>query len=269
MTQIKAQKFLTEAVLYKKYNKEEISGNVLTSNEPIDLFCSKCGALSTFSRIHPHRYGTPIPPTNRVIESKPKPVDKVETIDFACARDKNHIVYFIIRVEENSVFKIGEYPSGADRYFPEFAKYQKELDSYTKELRTAVQLHTHGFGVGSFAYLRRVFEKVINDVAFRKHSSNPKWNFEKWRGGKIDTKIKQLKNDLPEFLSSNPKLYSVLSKGIHQLDENECLEYFEIMKAGIEEILDDKIRKDESQKRKNIVSGKISSIVAKIGKSSK
>lgn len=265
MAQITAKKFLTEAVLYKKYSKDEISGNVITSNDPIDLFCSKCGALSTFSRIHPHHFGTPLP--NRT--PRREPAEKVEIIDFACARNKDHVVYFIIRVEENSVFKIGEYPSGADRYFPEFAKYQKELENYTKELRTAVQLHTHGFGVGSFAYLRRVFEKVINDVALRKHSTNPKWSFEKWRGGKIDTKIKQLKNDLPEFLSSNPKLYSVLSKGIHQLDEDECLEYFEIMKAGIEEILDDKIRKDESQKRKNIVSGKISSIVSKISKSSK
>ena len=71
---------------------------------------------------------------------------------------------------------------------------------------------------------------------------------------------------MPEFLSSNPKLYAILSKGIHQLDENECLEYFEVMKAGIEEILDDKIRQDESQKRKNVVSGKISNIISKIGK---
>ena len=269
MAQITAQKFLTEAVLYKKYNKDEISGNVITSNEPIDLFCSKCGALSTFSRIHPHYYGTPATPTNRVVEAKPKPVDKVETIDFACARNKDHVVYFIIRVEENSVFKIGEYPSGADRYFSEFAKYQKELEGYTSELRTAVQLHTHGFGVGSFVYLRRVFEKVINYVAIRKHGDDPKWSFEKWRSEKIDDRIKQLKDDLPEFLSSNPKLYSVLSKGVHQWDDGECLEYFEIVKAGIEEILDDKIRQDESQKRKNIISGKISGIVSKISESSK
>lgn len=267
MAQITPQKFLIEAVLYKKYSKDDISGNVLTSNEPIDLFCSKCGALSTFSRIHPHSFGTPSPMGSGRV--KPIYTEKVDVIDFACARDKNHVVYFVVKVEETGIFKIGEYPSSADRYFSEFTKYQKDLENYTGELRTAVQLYTHGFGVGSFTYLRRVFEKVINDVAIRKYSDNLKWSFEKWRNGKIESRIKQLKNDLPEFLSSNPKLYSVLSKGIHQLDEDECLEYFEIMKAGIEEILDDKIRKDQSLKRKNVVSGKISSIVSKIGRSSK
>jgi hypothetical protein len=256
---------LTEAVLYKKYKKDEISGSVITSNEPIDLFCSKCGALSTFSRIHPHHFGTPLPDR----APRREPAEKVEIIDFACARNKDHVVYFVIKIEENSVFKIGEYPSGADRYFSEFAKYQKELEDFTGELRTAVQLHTHGFGVGSFVYLRRVFEKVVNDVAIRKHGDDPKWSFEKWRSEKIDVRIKELKDDLPDFLSSNPKLYSVLSKGVHEWDDNECLEYFEVVKAGIEEILDDKIRKDESQKRKNIISGKISGIVSKISESSK
>lgn len=265
MAQITAQEFLTEAVLYKKYSQDNISGNVLTSNQPIDLFCAKCGALSTFARLHPHSFGTPS--SERTVRKEP--TEKVEIIDFSCARNKDHVVYFVIKVEGSSIFKIGEYPSGADRYFSEFAKYQKELEGYTSELRTAVQLHTHGFGVGSFVYLRRVFEKVINDVAIRKHGDDPKWSFEKWRSEKIDDRIKQLKDDLPEFLSSNPKLYSVLSKGVHQWDDGECLEYFEVVRAGIEEILDDKIRQDESQKRKNIVSGKISGIVSKISESSK
>jgi hypothetical protein len=163
MAQITAQKFLTEAVLYKRYNKDDISGNVLTSNEPIDLFCSKCGALSTFSRVHPHSFGTPLPAGSggRV---KAMPIEEVDVIDFACARNKSHVVYFVVKVEESGIFKIGEYPSSADRYFSGFAKYQKDLGSYTSELRTAVQLYTHGFGVGAFAYLRRVFEKVGSSV---------------------------------------------------------------------------------------------------------
>ena len=251
---------------YHRRNQPCTVGSQLTTNETIDLFCPDCATLSTFSRVHPYYRGTPSISRGRAIESKPKPIERVETIDFACARNDKHLAYFVIKVEENCVYKIGEFPSSADRYFSEFTKYQSELQSYTGELRTAIQLYSHGFGVGSFAYLRRVFEKVINDVAVRKYSNDPKWSLEKWRTKRIDARIKQLRKYLPEFLSSNPKLYAILSKGIHQLDENECLEYFEVMKAGIEEILDDKIRQDESQKRKNVVSGKISNIISKIGK---
>jgi len=265
MGQITVQKFLSDAVLYKKFSKDDLSGNVLTSNEPVDLFCSKCGSPSTFSRVHPYSPGTPILPSHIPNAAQLKPKEKVEILEFACAREKDHKVYFVIKIDENSTFKIGEYPSSADRYFSEFTKYKNELQEYTQELRTAAQLHSHGFGVGSFVYLRRVFEKVINDVAVRKYSDNPKWSLEKWSREKVDKRIKQLKKDLPEFVSNNPKLYSILSKGVHQLSEGECLEYFDIVKAGIEEVLDDKIRKDESQKRKNIVSGKISDIVSKLG----
>lgn len=36
-------------------------------------------------------------------------------------------------------------------------------------------------------------------------------------------------------------MYSILSKGVHELEEQECLEYFNIVKDGIELILDEKL----------------------------
>ena len=58
---------------------------------------------------------------------------------------------------------------------------------------------------------------------------------------RMDDKIQMVKDYLPEFLVENRTLYAILSKGIHDLSEDECLQYFETVKIGIEQILDEKI----------------------------
>jgi len=50
-----------------------------------------------------------------------------------------------------------------------------------------------------------------------------------------------VKEHLPEFLVENRSLYAILSKSIHDFGEDECLQYFETVKIGIEQILDKKI----------------------------
>ncbi|MEL0619623.1 hypothetical protein [Psychrobacter proteolyticus] len=44
-------------------------------------------------------------------------------------------------------------------------------------------------------------------------------------------------------------MYSILSKGIHELSENDCLKVFPIIKIGIEIILDEKIEKMNKEKK--------------------
>lgn len=61
----------------------------------------------------------------------------------------------------------------------------------------------------------------------------------------MDEKIVLLRDYLPIFLVENSSIYSILSKGIHSLTEDECLEFFEPMKLGIELILDEKIEQEE------------------------
>jgi hypothetical protein len=58
----------------------------------------------------------------------------------------------------------------------------------------------------------------------------------------MDEKIELLKDYLPEFQVNN-KIYSILSKGIHELSEDECLKHFTPVKIGIELILDEKLEK--------------------------
>ena len=60
---------------------------------------------------------------------------------------------------------------------------------------------------------------------------------------RMEQKIELLKGHLPEFLARNKKVYSILSKGIHELQEYECLRVFEILKHAIFFILDEDKRR--------------------------
>lgn len=80
----------------------------------------------------------------------------------------------------------------------------------------------------------------------------------------MDEKISLLSEHLPSFIVENKAIYGILSKGIHELNEAECLAYFDCMRSSIELILDEKLeilarRKKEEQVKKtlNAISSKI------------
>ena len=49
--------------------------------------------------------------------------------------------------------------------------------------------------------------------------------------------IKMLGGYLPEVLINNTTIYGILSKGIHELSEEECRKYFPVVKECIYQIL--------------------------------
>jgi len=255
------------APLYKRYGKE-VSGEVENLDSTLDMYCVECKQDSVFKRREktPRQImaGVTSPmPSGGGSFYKPDPeLSRTYSVEFECSRNKNHVAVFLFRVDGQSFSKIGEYPSRADRLYPGIRKYEKELGSYYEELKTAFHLHLHNVGIGSFVYLRRVLEKVVYDVAVRKYTGQPDWNLEKWKESKrrFDNIIEDLADELPEFLVKNTILYGILSKGIHELNEEECQEYFEVVQAAIEEILDDKMSRDEKRGRQSSVSGKLSQI---------
>ena len=57
----------------------------------------------------------------------------------------------------------------------------------------------------------------------------------------------------PSFLVENSRVYSILSLGLHELDEEQCLRVFPVLKASIIWILDeDKKKKEELQLRNSL-----------------
>lgn len=168
---------------------------------------------------------------------------------FKCPRPNsnsthNHI--YIFRIKNSKLIKIGQSPSVSDLAKKEIEKYRAFNENIYKELNRAIGLSSYGIGVGSFVYLRRIIEKHIVSPILQNLLEREEITQDDLYQSDFKKKIDLAKNHLPEFLVENKKIYSILSKGIHQLEEKECNDLFPILKTSIEIILDEKI---ERQKR--------------------
>ncbi len=225
--------------------------------DTIDAFCPACGSDSVF---------IPQKPSVHSWNIKWDEEDRFD-FNFNCSRNYTHQLYFVVQTKNNVLVKIGQYPSLADLALYDVKKYSKVLDrSYYKELKAAIGLNAHGVGVGSFVYLRRIFESLIikaHDLAI----NDAGWNDDVYSKARMDTKIQLLSHHLPSFLVENKAIYGVLSKGIHELSEDECLQYFHAVKVGIELILDEEIiikeKKDKIAAATKSLSAVVESVKAK------
>lgn len=172
---------------------------------------------------------------------------------FECALNKEHHVDYIVRADGNTLTKIGQYPSVADLSFPELDVYKKVISSEDrKELGRALGLYASGIGIGSFVYLRRIFERILNKAkSFAIKDGN--LSEDEYRTAHVDERIEMLKGYLPEAMAGNTAFYGIVSKGIHELSEEECIRYFPVLKECIIMILRqwEKTRQDE-EAQKNI-----------------
>ena len=171
-----------------------------------------------------------------------------------CARNKNHVqIFFFVIVRHTaldySIKKIGQHPSFGDLTLPRLRKYAAVLNAkLLGELNRAVGLAAHDVGVGAYVYLRRVFEALI-DEAHTVARQDPGWGEELYVRSRMPEKMVFLKAHLPTFLVEHPEMYSLLSKGIHELSEKECLAHFDTLRSAIELILAQTIEKKEMELR--------------------
>lgn len=165
-----------------------------------------------------------------------------------CTRDEDHLMIFYFKIYDKKIIKVGQFPSIADLQSNDIEKYRKVLSKERfKDFKRGIGLVSHGIGVGSFVYLRRIFEDLIAE-AHQEAIKNSDWmkeNEEAYNtnGIRVIEKILLLKDFLPEYLVQNRNIYGILSKGIHSLSEDECLEYYPVIKIGIELILDERLEK--------------------------
>ncbi len=171
------------------------------------------------------------------------------SVHLSCRRISSHRIEFHFRVGSFTITKTGQYPSVADFHTIGVRKYRALLgDERYAELTRGIGLAAHGVGIGSFVYLRRIFETLIEE-AHRAAAGEPGWDEAAYTRKRMDEKVALLANHLPAFLVDNKGLYAVLSKGIHELREQECLQYFETVRLAIELILDEQLER-QSRRRK-------------------
>lgn len=242
----------------KCLTKDEYAGNT------IDCFCVHCATNRVFeytnSEVHED---TGIMRMSVFDDGNPKVrrpkredqfrryLNKRYAMTYRCTRDRQHFIIFDLITTDDKIIKVGQYPSVADLVIPEIAKYKPVLGTQYREFSKAIGLFAHGIGIGSFVYLRRIIENLVFDK-YNEVSENLEISNTEFMRLKFDEKIEALKPYLPEVLVANKNIYGIVSKGIHELSEEECREMFPYIKAGIELILDSLLAEKERKSKEKI-----------------
>lgn len=242
----------------KCLTKDEYAGNT------IDCFCVHCATNRVFeytnSEVHEDTGimrmsvfddGNPKVRRPKREEQFRRYLNKRYAMTYRCTRDRQHFIIFDLITTDDKIIKVGQYPSVADLVIPEIAKYKPVLGTQYREFSKAIGLFAHGIGIGSFVYLRRIIENLVFDK-YNEVSENLEISNTEFMRLKFDEKIEALKPYLPEVLVANKNIYGIVSKGIHELSEEECREMFPYIQAGIELILDSLLAEKERKTKEKI-----------------
>ena len=170
------------------------------------------------------------------------------SLTYRCTRERTHSIIFDLITTDCQIMKVGQYPSVADMTIPEIKKYRTILGRQYRDYSKAVGLFANGIGIGSYVYLRRIIENLVFDK-FSQVSGKLDISEECFLKLHFDEKIETLSDYLPDLLVRNKNLYGIVSKGIHELSEEECLAMFPCIRTGIELILDDVLAEKEKAKK--------------------
>lgn len=186
--------------------------------------------------------------------------DGFHKIRLTCKRFGDTLSFFTVSNNE-SIMKIGQNPSLADIQYSEIGnKYDKYLSQTDlHDFKKAIGLASHGVGAGSYVYLRRIFENLIKEV-FEEHKEELGLDDSQFNALRMEDKVNTLKEHLPSQLVQMKKIYGILSNGIHELSEEECLTYFPALKLSIELILRQKIEEKDKREKDRAVKDEIEKI---------
>ena len=166
-----------------------------------------------------------------------------------------------------SLSKVGQYPSVADFHIGQLRKYSKILPKdKMREFTKAIGLAANGVGIGSFVYLRRIFEHLVFEAFEVAKNRNEEFDIDGFTTARMNEKIQMLSGFLPDFLVKNHIIYGILSKGIHELSEEDCKKYLTILRESIEMILDEKLEAHQKELKKASIKQTLSQITGQLKK---
>jgi len=165
--------------------------------------------------------------------------------------------YCFYEPKSKTLLKIGQFPSVGEINVHQIKQYDKVLSQEKlKEFTRAIGLASNGIGIGSFIYLRRVFEHLIQQ-AYLKAQAEDNINKGMFQFASMDEKIELLNDYLPSFLAEHKELCSLLSIDIHEMNDHACLQHFDTLRVGIEIILDEQLEELLKSKKIETVKAKI------------
>jgi hypothetical protein len=224
--------------------------------EAIDDYCENCEQIRPFHDMKPR--GSGVPPG--------APTPKLQTerayFTFKCVTCKKaervFLVEQIITDDTVKIQKYGELPRRRfkrDRVTEKF--FKKDLEDYEK----AVICLSHGYGIASFAYFRRIVEnniqrildEVLEDANATGHASALVASInELKKESPMSDRIKIANQALPSHLIPNGfnplgALYQALSEGVHNLPDEICLQKAESVNSCLAFLISELASRKESR----------------------
>lgn len=151
--------------------------------------------------------------------------------EYECCINGNHRKYEIFYKdnEAKKIIKIAQYPSeydmGSKEYLDKLKAVcgTKEAREMVKFINKALIMESNGLGIPALVYMRRAFERLIAISEDKNKLENTG-----------TTMAERIKNNplLPTQIKENTRLYNIISEGIHNETEEECMELFKLIKVG-------------------------------------
>lgn len=231
LTDSDIKEFLETAPLYswREFKKPDVNRSSLWINE-IDGYCETCDQNRPFQDLSSRGGGAGMAPV--VLKTG------VSGFQFTCVscrtKSKTFLIQQVVDDESIKFQKYGELPRKGldkDRNLQRF--FKEDRDNFEK----ATICLSHGYGIGAFAYFRRVIENnivllldLLTEDAQATEGSEAILTAiaELRKESPMSRKIEIANNALPNYLKPdglNPlgKLYQVLSEGVHAYSDEECL----------------------------------------------
>lgn len=176
--------------------------------------------------------------------------------DLWCSNNPGHIQKLLLKITTDENFliirKIGQDPLNTMLQENNTTKYEKQLKMFNslEDFKNLSACTSRSLYAGASTYLRRILEKMV-DYYIKENGITPNSNY-------IEDKISSISKFLDkDFKDIAKKTYGMLSKAIHQLNEDEIKKfYFHLYQAILFQLqhqkqIDDSI--EEKKKIKNII----------------
>lgn len=223
------KEFLENYPLYKKFEVENLQHTVdQLPKTSIKILCQHCASAQTFLMQNDYRENLPY--------ANYASAGLVLRLVYKCMHCQGFYQYFFVKIsiDRNYIMKIGQYP-------PWDISVEKNigimLGNYVNYYKKALICESQSYGIGAFAYYRRIVEEIIGqlleDIAQllsdEEHTEYMKALEDVRKTTVAEEKIRIVRDLLPPILRPNgmnplSTLHSILSEGLHAKSDNDCMD---------------------------------------------
>lgn len=223
------KEFIESYPLYKKFQIENLPLHMgALSMVQINMVCHECSSNQTFVMTNTHYEN---------FQHNTSTGGVAFRMVYQCSHCQSFERLFFVKIDDelNWIMKIGQFPPWDISGEPNIERMLGEYSDYYKR---GLICESQGYGIGAYAYYRRIVEETIGTLLDEIPSLMSGEELAIYESALTKVKettvardkIELVKDLLPAILrpnNSNPLvvLHSTLSKGLHDGSEDDCLNY--------------------------------------------